>query len=139
MARKGLPKKYANLGFKRGWKLYKATLRGNPKPRAKTKTKTRRQTMARRRKKSYRRKSKNILGMFTSKTAVDGYIAKGGKVVVNKVFGVDNPLVNAGIDGAVGILRNNNTLLGQSAVELISALIPQLNGASNGGLGGYES
>lgn len=137
MARKGLPKKYAKMGFKRGWKLYKATLRGNPKPRAKTKAKPRRQTMAKK-KKSYRRKSKNILGMFTSKTAVDGYIAKGGVVVVNKFFGVNNPLVNAGITGAVGIVRNNNTLIGQSAVELISALIPQLNGGSNGALGGYE-
>lgn len=125
------------MGFKRGWKLYKATLRGNPKPRAKTRAKPRRKTPMAKKKKSYRKKSKNILGMFTSKTAVDGYMAKGGVVVVNKVFGVNNPLVNAGITGAVGIVRNNNTLIGQSAVELVSALIPNL-GATGSLNGGYE-
>jgi hypothetical protein len=78
------------------------------------------------------------MGMFTSKTAIDGYIAEGGKVVAHTFLGVNNPLVDAAIDGGVGFVRNNNTLIGQAAVEVLTAFMNG-TGATGSVNGGYES
>ena len=60
---KGLPKKYAKMGFKKGWKAYKKT-KGKRKssPKRKTKTKKKGGYVARRRRYTRRRssRSKNI-------------------------------------------------------------------------------
>jgi hypothetical protein len=58
----GLPKKYAKMGFKKGWRAYKASKKSSSKKRSATArrarpAKTRRRTMARKRKRSTRRKS----------------------------------------------------------------------------------
>lgn len=52
LARKGLPAKYAKMGFKKGWKAYKASKKKSPSRTRKTRRKGGRKTMARR----YRRK-----------------------------------------------------------------------------------
>ena len=60
MARKGLPKKYAKMGFKKGWKAYKASKRKRKSP-ARKKTYTRRKTRAytpKRRKRTMARRKK---------------------------------------------------------------------------------
>jgi hypothetical protein len=127
-----LPKKYIKAAGginKKAWRLYRAA--GNPK-------KTRSRTMAKK-KKSYRRKGKNIMGMFTSKNAIDGYISEGGKFVAHTFLGVNNPLVDAAISGGVGFIRNNNTLVGIAAVEGLTALLGGNIGATGSVNGGYES
>lgn len=87
--------------------------------------------MAKRR--TYRRKTANIL---TSKTAIDGYIAEGGKYIVRKVIG-GGPLYEAGVDAAVGLFRHNNTLTAQAIVKGVTAFLPNLNlggGVTGGGI-----
>jgi len=74
MARKGLPKKYAKMGFKKGWAAYKKAQRSPPKRRRSTASKRRSQPMARRR--NYRR------------TARRAYTARGGmKPIIDGVIG----------------------------------------------------
>jgi len=88
--------------------------------------------MAKRRN-TYRRKTTNIL---TSKTAIDGYIAEGGKFVVRKVLG-GGPLYEAAVDGGVGLFRHNNTLLAQAIVKGVTAFLPNLGiggGVTGGGV-----
>jgi hypothetical protein len=73
MARKGLPKKYAKMGFKKGWAAYKRSKRGRKRKsparkktyrrkRAYTAPKRRRKTMARRRKKGGSRRRSIRIG-----------------------------------------------------------------------------
>jgi hypothetical protein len=69
LARKGLPAKYAKMGFKRGWRAYKASKRGGSAPR-KVKTKTVR------RRKSYSRRGRRASRKFTLPLApIAGVIA----------------------------------------------------------------
>lgn len=126
MAKKtGLPKKYAKMGFKRGWRAYKASLRGRRSPtiRAKSPIRRRRKYSMAKRKKSYGRRAKMSL---MSKTAIDGYMAQGGKFLVRKVIG-GGPIFEAAIDVGLGVFRNNNTLLAQGIVEGVTAFLPSLN------------
>lgn len=84
--------------------------------------------------KSYRRKARGVGSMLTSKTAMDGYIAEIGKVAVRKLLG-GGPIYEAGVDGAVGVIRHNNTLVAQAVVKGVTAFLPSLNlgGGTTGG------
>lgn len=132
MARKGLPKKYAKMGFKRGWREYKKTLK-----RPTTKRRTYARPPARRRKgnmarrKYVRRAKKSIM----TKPFIDGVMSSGGKMLVRKVFG-GGPIYEAGIDIGLGLFRHNKTLLAQGIVEGATAFLPGLKlggGSYNGG------
>ena len=57
MARPGLPKKYAKMGFKRGWRAFKAAKRKRSSPKRRT---SRRATNPKRRSTMRRRKTFNI-------------------------------------------------------------------------------
>lgn len=127
--RKGLPKKYAKMGFKRGWAAYKKT-KGKP-ARTYTKPVTRRRKKPMAKKKYYRR-SKNFL---TSKTAMDGFISELGTFAVRKVFG-GAPIYEAGVQLGIGFIRKNNTLMAQGIVKGVTAFLPNLNigGGTTGGV-----
>lgn len=113
---------------KKAWALARAK---KGKPRTKAKPKGRKKTMAK--KKSYRRTAKKLL----TKPFIDGLIASGGKVALKK-FGIQHQLLDAGIDGAVGVFRNNKTLQAQAIVEGLTTFLPSLNGGANGSIGGWE-
>lgn len=123
----GLPKKYAKMGFKRGWAAYKR-VRGTTRRRRTTRRRApvrtyarRRRTYAPRRKVRNTRKSKLITKPF-----VDGLISSGGKIVLRKVLG-GHPLYEAGLDIGLGYFRNNKTLLAQGIVAGAVAFLPNLN------------
>ena len=73
MAGKGLPKKYAKMGFAKGWKAYRASKRSRPK----TKTKTKSRTMAKR--KTYRRRG-------SSKKFTDILIGGAGAAITSSMI-----------------------------------------------------
>jgi hypothetical protein len=110
----GLPKKYARMGFKRGWKEYKKI---HSKP---SRVGGKRKTMARK-KKSYRRK-----GGFINKQFYDGLGSALIKMGVRKFWG-HNPVIEAGADIGFGLFRKNNTLVAQGVVNLATSFIPSLN------------
>jgi len=118
MARKGLPKKYARMGFKKGWKAYKKTQGKTSAPRHR-RAKT---TLKRTNKRRVVRRTKNKI---MTKTFVDGLISGGGKVVMRKVLG-SNLIYEAGFDIVLGYFRNNKTLLGQGIVNGATAFLPSL-------------
>lgn len=60
----GLPKKYARMGFKKGWAAYKKI---KNKPRSKTPTKRGKRTMTKKR--TYRKKAKQAAGFSLNKVA----------------------------------------------------------------------
>lgn len=131
MAKKGLPKKYAKMGFKRGWAAYKKMKRSaRTTPRKPVRAKRKAYNMAR--KKVYRKRATNFL---TSKGFMDGVLSSGGKMVIRKVLG-GGPLYEAGVDIAIGFIRKNNTLIGSGIVTGITAFLPSLNigGGTTGGV-----
>jgi len=68
MARKGLPKKYAKMGFKKGWKAYKASKRGRRRSPTKRRAAPRRRrtyTAPKRRRKTMARRKKGRTGRKT--------------------------------------------------------------------------
>lgn len=123
----GLPKKYAKMGFKRGWAAYK---------RARGRTTTRRRTTRRkpiraytRRRRSYapiRKVRRTRKGKLITKPFVDGLMSGGGKIVLRKVLG-SNAVYEAGLDIGLGYFRNNKTLMAQGIVNGITAFLPNLN------------
>jgi len=130
MARKGLPSKYAKMGFKKGWREYKKTKRSPVK-----RTTTRRsKPMARRR--SYRkiyRRARGGGGKY--KPIIDGLLAGAGGALASKYVGnIGHPAATLG----VGFFRNNNVLKTEGARELGAIAIQQfLGGGSVGGGGGF--
>jgi len=123
----GLPKKYAKMGFKRGWAAYKRA-RGTTRRRRTTRRKpvrtyARRRTYAPRKRKVVRRTRRNKL---ITKPFIDGLISGGGKIVLRKVLGA-NPIYEAGLDIGLGYFRNNKTLLAQGIVNGATAMLPGLN------------
>lgn len=98
MARPGLPKKYAKYGFKKGWRLYKASKRKRTSgtPRKKTTTTTvRKTTMAKpkrkytkrrttkavtRKPRRYGRRMPKLLSQQTINTIIDGLLIGGGAI-----------------------------------------------------------
>ncbi len=137
MARKGgLPKKYAKMGFKKGWKAYKATKRKTSTiTRSRTRTTTRRRPMARRRK--YTRRAKSFAGGAGMKPLIDGAIAGIAAEAGQKfIGGYGAPLGIA----AVGMWRRNATLktiAGMQLGSLIGDKIPMIGGGGSA-LGGFE-
>lgn len=84
------------------------------------------------RKRSYRRSTKNFL---TSKTAIDGYMSAGGKIIIRKILG-GGAVYEAGVDVLLGAFRKNNTLLAQGIINGLTAFLPSFNlgGGVNGGV-----
>lgn len=119
MARKGLPKKYAKMGFKKGWKAYKKTQGKTSAPRRRRARATPKRTN------KNRRVRKTKTNKLMTKTFVDGLISGGGKVVMRKVLG-SNLIYEAGFDIVLGYFRNNKTLLGQGIVNGATAFLPSL-------------
>jgi hypothetical protein len=128
--RKGLPKKYAKMGFKRGWKAYKRSKRIKTTTRKYKPVRTykRRNPYMARRKKYYRRAKSTLM----NKSFIDGIISVGGKKLLGGFLGA-NPLYYAGFDVALGYIRKNKTLMGQGIANGILTFLPFGNG-SNGGV-----
>lgn len=130
MARKGLPRKYAKMGFKRGWAAYKRTKRPARAAPARRKTYRRKPTMARRR--SYRkvyRKARSGGGSY--KPIIDGVLAgAAGGFASNYLGGYGQPIATLGI----GYFRNNTTLKTLGAMQ-VGALLASNFGGGGGGIG----
>jgi len=121
----GLPKKYAKMGFKRGWAAYKRA-RGTTTRRRRTTRRTPRRAYARRRtysRKVVRRTRRS--GKLITKPFVDGLISSGGKIVLRKVMG-GHPIYEAGLDIGLGYFRHNKTLMAQGIVAAAVAFLPNL-------------
>lgn len=119
MARKGLPKKYAKMGFKRGWTAYK-------KAQGKTSTARRKPVRTAPKRRNNNRRVRRTKGKLMTKPFVDGLISGGGKIVMRKVLG-SNLIYEAGFDIVLGYFRNNKTLMGQGIINGATAFIPSLN------------
>lgn len=128
MARKGLPKKYAKMGFKKGWAAYKRTKRSTARPKPKG-----RKTMAKGKSKKAYRYARGGGGRY--KTIIDGILAGAGGALAEKYVGnIGHPAVTLG----VGFFRNNNVLKTEGARELGAIAIQQfLGGGGVSGGGGF--
>jgi len=111
MAKSGLPKKYAKMGFKKGWAEYKKSKRRTAPKRTPAKRTRRKTTMAKKR--NYRRSAKKLI----TKQFIDGAIDSGAQYMVKSFVG-DSPLYSAGIKFGLGWVRNNKTLMGQGVTDL---------------------
>jgi len=132
MARKGLPKKYAKMGFKKGWAAYKKARR-TPVKRKTTRRKGR--TMARRR--TYRRKARRAYtargGM---KPIIDGVIGGVAAEAGQKFLGGYGGALGT---TAAGYFLKNSTLKTIGGFQLGSMLGDQLPVIGGGGkVGGFE-
>jgi hypothetical protein len=126
MARKGLPKKYAKMGFKRGWAAYKRSKRSPIRSYAPKKRKVR--TMARRRSyKKYYRKARTFGGGM--KPVIDGLLVGAATGFLRGKIPYADPIATLGI----GYFRNNATLKVLGGVELGEALLGNFFGGGNGG------
>ena len=125
MARKGLPKKYARMGFKRGWAAYKRAQRKPARKRTARRktTKKRRYNMARRKK--YYRRARYGGGKY--KPMIDGLLAG----AIERFAGQYIPVPGA-VKLGVGIFRNNQTLTTLGALQLVNSF---MGGNGNGGGG----
>lgn len=129
MARKGLPRKYAKMGFKKGWAAYKRTKRAPVRKR--TTTKRRSPTMAKGRGKRIYRKARGGGGSF--KPIIDGMLAgAAGGLASNYVGEYGHPVAALGI----GYFRNNNVLKTEGARGLGAMLVNQFMGGGGNGKGG---
>lgn len=130
MASKGLPKKYAKMGFKRGWAAYKKAQRTPTRKRSVAATNRRVKTTARRRR-SYRRTARRAYtargGM---KPIMDGAIGGVAAEAGQKYLGA---IGAAGGTIAAGYLLKNNTLKTLGGYQLGSYLGDQLPVIGGGG------
>jgi len=124
MARKGLPKKYAKMGFKKGWREYKKSKR----------TPTRRRTTTRRRTSSTRRTYKRRRNDMKTNALMKGIIAGAGATLIKKYVNV--PFADDLAVLGVGYFMKDKTLQTIGAVGLGSDLANMAPGG-NGGVGGY--
>ena len=133
MARKGLPRKYAKMGFKKGRAAYKATKR--PTVRSRPKTRRNKPVMARRRR--YRKAISRARGGGGGlKPVIDGFLAGAAGGLATKYIGnMGHPIATLGI----GFFRKNNVLKTEGARELGAMLVTQFAGGVNvgGGSGGF--
>ena len=118
MARKGLPRKYAKMGFKRGWAAYKKAKRAPVRRTAPKRKGTYAKTDRRVR---HTRKNKLVTKAF-----IDGLISGGGKIVMRKVLG-SHPIYEAAFDVGLGYFRHNKTLMGIGIVNGATSLLPGMN------------
>ncbi len=132
--RKGLPKKYAKMGFKRGWAAYKKSKRTTTRRKTTTRRAApkRRYTMARRR--SYRRRARSAIGGINTNAMMKGVIAGAGATLIKKYINV--PYADDLAVLGVGIFMKDKTLQTIGAVGLGSDLVSGFTGG-NGGTGGY--
>jgi len=134
--RTGLPKKYAKMGFKRGWAAYKKSKKTTTR-RVSTRRATpkRRYTMARRRR-TYRRAARRAVGGINTNAIMKGVIAGAGATVIKKFINV--PFADDLAVLGVGVFMKDKTLQTIGAVGLGSDLVGQFGGAIglNGGAGG---
>lgn len=120
MARKGLPKKYAKMGFKKGWREYKKAKRGRGR-RKTTKKSTRKRT--------YRRKNSMRLG---NKAIIGGLAAGAISGAAQRYVGV--PFVDDIAILGYGMFSKNKTLQTIGAIGLGNDLAARfLPGNGNGG------
>jgi hypothetical protein len=125
MARKGLPKKYAKMGFKKGWREYKKSKRG----RGRRKTSTRKNT----RKRTYRRKNNMKLG---NKAIIGGIAAGAISGAATRYLNV--PFVDDVAILGYGMFTNNKTLQTIGAIGLGNDLAARfLPGGNGGGMSGF--
>jgi len=93
----GLPKKYAKMGFKRGWRMFKASKRGRSRVLRTSTKKKGGSTMARRRryakKKSYRRSKSNVMGSVT-KHVIGAALALGFETFISPMIPVAGMMKN---------------------------------------------
>jgi len=129
----GLPKKYAKMGFKKGWAAYK---RSKAAPRRRT-SKKKVVKMARRRR-SYRRAVGRARGGGGSfKPIIDGFLAGAAGGLATAYLGkFGHPAATLGI----GYFRKNNVLKTEGARDLGAMLVSQFSGGMNvgGGSGGFN-
>ena len=123
----GLPKKYAKMGFKRGWAAYKRS-KGTTRRRRTTR---RRAPVRRTRARTRRTYSRRVVrrtrrSKLITKPFIDGLISGGGKIVLRKVMGA-NPIYEAGLDIGLGYFRHNKTLMAQGIVNAATTFLPSLN------------
>jgi len=130
MAKKGLPKKYAKMGFKRGWAAYKKSKRTTTRRTYARPTKRKVRPMARRRsyKRTYRRARSFGGGM---KPVIDGLMVGAAAGFLRGKVPYADPIATLGI----GYFRNNATLKVLGGVELGEALLGGMFGGGNGGGG----
>lgn len=132
---RGLPRRFAKMGFKKGWKAFKASKR-TPTRRISTRKAApkRRYTMARRR--SYRRSARRAVGGINTNAIMKGIIAGAGATVIKKFINV--PFADDLAVLGVGVFMKDKTLQTIGAVGLGSDLVGQFGGAIGGaGGGGY--
>lgn len=125
MANKGLSKRYAKMGFKKGWVEFKKSRKKTTSPKKRTPVKTRKvNTVAK--KKSYR-KARTAGGKY--KPIIDG-VAVG---LIERFAGQYIPVPGA-IKIGYGIFRKNNTITTLGALELGQMLLSGNGGNSSGGV-----
>lgn len=104
MARQGLPKKYAKMGFKRGWAAYKRSKnkRTSSPRRARTPTTRRRRTMAKAKRKYTKRR---VPAMTPQKAVIGGFIYGFGRGQLNNLVKglTSNVALNLSDEIALGI------------------------------------
>jgi hypothetical protein len=126
----GLPKKYAKMGFAKGWKAYRAAKRKRKspaKPKRKTTTRRRTQPMARKRKTSRRRRTarKVARGLYTN-PAVRGVGRKTTKAIINTGIGVGGAVGTAAVINMMPIQDSRAKALTQLAIGMgMLALTPK--------------
>jgi len=127
MARQGLPKKYAKMGFKKGWAAYKKTKR-TTRTTSRRKPRQVKRTMARRR---YKRAARRVYGARGGiKPIMDGAIGGIAAEAGQKFLG--------GYGGALGTIAagyfmKNATLKTIGGYQLGSMLGDQIPGIGGGG------
>ena len=137
MARQGLPKKYAKMGFKKGWAAYKKTKSTRRSPTRRRTTRNRGKTMARRR--TYRRAARRA---YTARGgmkpimdgAIGGIAAEAGQKFLGGYGGALGTL-------AAGYFMKNSTLKTIGGYQLGSMLgdkIPMIGGGGTVAGGVFE-
>ena len=122
MARKGLPKKYAKMGFAKGWKAYRASKRSRSKTKTKPRTMAKKRTYSRRRGSSTKKFSDLLIGGIGA-AAVSSMVPGGalGKLAIG-YFGYKKKGVIGALATGLGILGAANLLSGNGLGGLTSGL-----------------
>ena len=135
--RQGLPKKYAKMGFKKGWKAYKATQGTRKSPVRRKTTRKRARPMARRR--NYRRAARRAYGARGGmKPIIDGAIGGVAAEAGQKFLG--------GYGGALGTIAAGyfmknatlKTIGGYQLGSMIGDKIPMIGGGGTVAGGAFE-
>lgn len=121
----GLPKKYAKMGFKQGWKAFRKARKGRTKRARAPKVKT----MARRKRRTYRKKNKssglNLGGLAKPLTAMGyGYIRdKVSDMIARSSIGQKLPVSNFTDEGAMLAALYIGGKLGLNKVKYVRSVI----------------